>query len=205
MLKNGTYYLISSNKKELKENDIYFSNSQNKIGTNFNENYFQFTNNQIINLKLSVEYFEKETSALNLTHPGPSLRNCDREAGTCGTCEYKMEKVTGALIKKQIPTINLIDFDIIINGRNYPISELKPKLDDEGNFIVTLDLKNLVLTDLVSVEFHQNAQLPVLKNIFGYDYSLSCFGRNDSSTIDITPSIILNLEANILGRKITNL
>lgn len=199
--KEKTYYLVSTTSQELKDNDIYFNSAHKDLGSDFNEKYFSFSSNQIINLRVKAEYFVKETAYSTLR--GRKV-NCSRdlmEAGACGACEYKMETTTGAVVSKQLATSELVDLEILINGRSYPLVELRPSKDKQGNFIVTLDLKKIVDTDLATVEFRQNAQYPVLKNVTGFNYNSNCISQSHSNTIDLTPALKIDLGMEILGRK----
>jgi hypothetical protein len=207
LFKNKTYYLVNASRKEMKENDVYFNHSESAIGSDFNDKILSYDRNQIIELKINADYFVKETSYVEMkrTGPAPSRRSCDWEAGTCGSqvCTFKMEAPTGGLLRSKLTNSELVDLDIVINGRSYPLIELKPKIDQEGNFLVMLDLKKMVNTDMASIEFRQNPQYPVAKNVSGVEYSGSCNNGNDNRVIDITPLLKINLDAMVLGRKLS--
>ncbi|MFA6238365.1 MAG: hypothetical protein WC635_13615 [Bacteriovorax sp.] len=200
LFKEKTYYLVSTTSKEMKQNDIHFNQTVKKIGNDFNEKYFSFSTNQILVLKIAADYKTRETTYVSRT--GQKISKCDWEAGTCGACQYKMEVATGAFIKQSLETAELVDLDIIVNGRNYPLAELKPAKDKDGNFIVTLNLKNMVATELAAIEFHQNPQYQVLKNVSGVEYGPSCSDKNDRSTIDVTPTLKIDLELTVQGRNL---
>lgn len=203
LMKEKSYFLISTTNKEMRENDVYFNNSVENLGSDFNELYFSFSSSQIISLKVKAEYFIKETTYALLTGNRNRCRGSDWESGNCGSCEYKMEAPTGALIKTTLDTASFVDLDIIINGRSYPLLELRPLKDKDGNFIVTLDLKKIVTTDLVTIEFRKNLQVPVLKDVIGVEYSDGCAGRGHTKKIDVTPSLKIDLEMNIQGRNLS--
>lgn len=200
LIKEKTYYLVSATNNELKENDIHYHQSLTTIGADFNEKYFSFGSNQIVEVKVKADYFVKETAYAVLSGAKNRCKGSDWEAGLCGACQYKMEAPTGGLRKTSLESSELVDFDIIINGRSYPLVELKPLKDKEGNFIVTLDLKKILTTDTAVIEFRQNAQYPISKVVRGVEYSLSCSNTSESKTIDVTPSLKLEVEMKVKGR-----
>lgn len=205
LMNKKTYYLTSTTIKELKENDINFNQNIENLGEDFNEKYFSFSNSQIIKLKIKTDYRVKETTNVALVGANQSgYVRCDLESGNCKPCRYKIEAVTGNYIKRDLTTAGIVDLDIIINGKNYPMAELNPTRDGNGDFIVILDLKKITDSSLVSIEFHKNIQYPVTKTANGFDYSWSCINKNVSTNIDITPSLKINLEMNVLGRNITS-
>lgn len=198
--KGKTYYLLSSSIKEMKENDIHFNHQVKTIGQDFHEKYFSFANNQIVNLKISADYKEPETVYALAKGRNAKCTSAMREAGICDPCEYKIETPTGALLKRVLETSDLIDLDIVLNGRSYPLKELKPTKDKEGNFIVSLDLKKLIQTDMATMEFKQNAQYPVSKKVEPLEYLGACAGLSAGRMIDVTPVLKVNLELDVLGR-----
>lgn len=200
LLREKTYYLVSATNNELKENDVHYHQSFTTIGANFNEKYFSFGSNQIVEVKVKADYFVKETAYTVLSGAKIRCKGSDWEAGLCVACQYKIEVPTGGLKKTILESSELVDFDIIINGKSYRLVEFKPLKDKEGNFIVTLDLKKILTTDTAVIEFRQNAQYPVSKLVRGVEYSLSCSNTGESKTIDVTPSLKLDVEMKVKGR-----
>ena len=202
LIKNKTYYILDASKKELKNNDVYFNSSQYMIGSDFNEKISSFSTNQIIKLKMNVAYFKREIGLVSIHRKDmPNRKDCDREADTCGPCTFELE-TSGKLIPEKLLSTDLLDLDIIINGRNYHLSELSPFMDQEGNISVVLDLKKLVNTEMVSIEFHLNELPRLLKRVSGMNYSGACMNEVVTNVIDVTPSLTINLSATILGRKL---
>lgn len=202
LTKNNIYYLLSASNKNLLDNDAFFNSEIKTIGSEFNELYFSFASNQILNLVIKADYLEVETVYEILKGQKYKCTSDYREAGLCSTCYFKMEAATGAMVKKVLKNAQLVDLDIVVNGRSYPLRELRPVIDSSGNFNVTLDLKKMVTTDLASVEFHLNRPYPVFKNVIGVDYGVSCSELGHSKTLDLTPSLKINLEMNVLGRNL---
>jgi hypothetical protein len=203
LLKNKTYYLVHATRKEMKENDIYFNHFESLIGSDFNDKISSFAANQIIELKIDAAYLTRATSLVAINRGDkPNHKNCDWEAGTCSSCTFQIE-TPGGLVRTPLSSSEQVDLDILINGRSYPLSELKPLIDQEGSFKITLDLKKMVNTDMASIEFRQNPQYPVTKNVSGINYSGSCSNGGITNVIDITPSLKINLGAVVLGRKLS--
>jgi hypothetical protein len=200
LLKNKVYYLLSATRFNLLENDIYFNQQKISLGNDFNEKVLSFSSNQILELEVSVDYSLRETSFVTLGGQNVKCTRDMQEAGACDPCHYKLEAPTNHFIKIPLESSELVNLDIIINGRNYPFNELNPKKDLNGIFRVTLDLKKLVKTDMTSVQIFQNTQYPVLKTVQAVEMASTCAIKNVSSTIDITPVVKMNLELNVKGR-----
>lgn len=200
LLKRNVYYLVSATKVNLKENDVHFNQQRISLGDYFNERMFNFSSNQILELVINVDYSLRETSFAVLGGKTVTCKSDMREAGMCEPCNYKLETPTGNFIKKALESSELVDLDIIINGRKYPLNELNPVKDSDGNFRVTLDLKKLIKTDMASVQIYQNTQYPVLKTVKPVDIGANCTLMSVSKTIDVTPSVKMNLELNVKGR-----
>ncbi|RPJ74067.1 MAG: hypothetical protein EHM20_11225 [Alphaproteobacteria bacterium] len=204
LINKKTYYLTSTTIKELKENDVYFNQNVENLGSDFNEKYFSFSNSQIVKLKIKSDYRVKETAHVILAgRNASSYKRCDWEAGECKACKYQIEAATGNYIKRDLETAASLDLDVIINGKNYPLVELKPTRDASGDFVVELDLKKMADSKLVSIEFHKNIQYPITKIVSGFGYTMSCMDKSLSSNIDITPSLKIDLEMSVFGRNIT--
>ncbi|MBC7540033.1 MAG: hypothetical protein H7281_14515 [Bacteriovorax sp.] len=200
LLKNKVYYLLSATKNNLLENDVHFNQQKISLGNDFNEKVLSFSNNQILELEVNVDYSLRETTLVVLRGQNVKCTRDMHEAGVCDPCQYKLEAPTNRFIKIPLETSELVDLDIIINGKNYPLNELNPIKDLNGIFRVNLNLKKLVKTDMASIEIHQNTQYPVLKKVQALEMESTCAIKNVSNTIDITPTVKINLELNVKGR-----
>jgi hypothetical protein len=200
LVKDKVYFLLSASKINLLENDAYFSQQKISLGDYFNEKMFTFSNNQILELEVNVDYSQKETEFAVLRGQKIKCTRDMQEAGVCDPCNYKLETPTGRLVKKDLESSELVDLDIIINGKIYPLKELSPVKTPNGNFKVILNLKKLIKTERASVQIFQNTQYPVLKQVQAVEVAPTCESKNISNTIDITPTVKMNLELNVKGR-----
>ena len=204
LLKNKVYYLLSSNKAQLLNNDIHFNSQKIIIEESFNQKTFNFSKNQVMEIELNINYLVKETSLQGFNG---TKRKCTRdmqEAGLCEECTYKMETLTGRFIKKSLENIDLVDLDIFINEKKYNLNDLNPIKDTNGHFKIILDLKQLVDTSLVNIQILQNIQNPVLKMVKATDVASMCAAQNMNNIIDVTPSVKINFEMKVLGRYFIN-
>ena len=200
LVKNKTYYLLNATKDNLKDNDIYFNQQKLALGADFNDKILSFSSNQILELEINIDYSLKETG---LSLRGGQAYTCNhnlQEAGGCGSCEFKIEALNGNLIKQQLENTDLVDLELIINGKKYHLNELGPEKMLNGNFKVFLNLKKLIKEDTAIVQIYKSAEKQILKTVQAVEMGFQCMHKNVSDTIDITPLVKLNLEMTVKGR-----
>ncbi len=200
LTKGKIYYLVSSKKTDLLDNDIYFHNQFLALGESFNEKIFTFSKNQVIELNLAVDYNEKEVIVSTLRGQSIKCTKDMREAGMCDPCFYKIEELTGQIVKNSLQTTQLIDFDITINGKKYSLADFHPMKVTNGSFKILIDLKKIIANEFASVQFTKNAQPTMTKLVRTFEETSMCAHHNVESNFDITPTVNMNLDLNVRGR-----
>jgi hypothetical protein len=200
LTKGKIYYLVSSKKTDLLDNDIYFHNQFLALGESFNEKIFTFSKYQVLELKLAVDYIEKEVVVSTLRGQSIKCTKDMREAGMCDPCFYKIEVLSGQMVKNSLETTQLIDFDIHINGKKYSLADFHPVKEKNGSFKILIDLKKILTDEFASVQFTKNAQPTVTKVVRTFEETSMCAHHNVESKFDITPSVNMNLDLNVRGR-----
>lgn len=203
LVKGKVYYLLSSTKTNLKENDGYYNQQKISLGEQFNEKILSFSSNQIVELELNVNYFLKETyNSLTINRPVKFCTLDMRDAEMCNSCSFKLEKLTGGLINKPLENSDLIDLDIIINEKKYPFKDLNPIKAKNGNFIVTLNLKKMSAVNGIIFQIRQNPPSQVFRNVAATEVSSYCRDSNTTLLLDMTPVVKMNAELNVKGRSL---
>lgn len=203
LMKGQSYYLISASNQELKENDVYFNSSTVKIGNHFNDTSFNFSNAQVITLKVNIDYFEKETAVNVFQGEKIYCKENALDIEVCsGPCEFSREALTGEFIRKKYDLTKANGLEVLINGSSYSLLDFVPTKDEEGRFLVEIDLKKLVTANKVVVEFRQNEVDQVFNYVSAFNYSKSCLNKVKDQKINFTPILNINLEMMVKGRRI---
>lgn len=202
LVKDKVYYLLSASKRHLLENDVHFNQQKMSLGESFNEKNLTFSSTQVLELDIAVDYFQPETTYTLKYGAVANCKNDMREAGMCGSCNYQMETLTGRFIQAPMNNAELVDLDVFINGKKYALKELNPKLKN-GHFLVDLNLKQLSEEEKISIHIQQNTQMPISKSIQAVGMTQYCINRNVTGSIDVTPSVRMNVEINVKGRELT--
>lgn len=202
LTKGHTYYLLSASTSEIKNNDVNFYDQSENL-KDFKGSTFKFKNNQKITLDFKIDYFTKQTTVV--AKDGNTRRfNCTRdmrEAGGCDGCEFKIETVTGALIKTEWKNNDFKMF-FKLNGVEYSMTNLDSTIPN-GHLQVVLDLKQMNLAEDVSLEISPvNAQQKT-GTFRGFDYTGNCASTNDVAVQDLTPVIHADLNVDVKGRALS--
>jgi len=199
LLKGNIYYLLSSTDNEMKNNDIYFHSEKNNLGEKYQDIEFTFSLSQQVILDFDTQYLENQVGVAN--REGAKIK-CTKdilEAGLCNPCSYKIQTVTGGLIERAFK-LEEINLSIMIDGKEFSLQELDASIDSKNHILVVLNFKKLTKNNLVKVTILNSAIKPISRQVEGFDFSDSCYGRNAKSTLDLTPVINKSLEMEIQGR-----
>lgn len=197
--KGQTYYVMNTSDEEIKINDVNFHHENIQLNQN-NVQSLTFTNNQKIIIDIKVDYLMKETAITSRS--GNAITRCTRdmnEAGLCGGCDYKIEDVTGRLVKKNWSKSDL-GLVFKLNDQDFPLEKFDSTVSEDGHLIVTVDLRKI--TDSVFIKFQV---LPwdikkTVRTVKGFDFSPSCRSHEVSLEQDLTPVIQSSGTIDIKGR-----
>ncbi len=200
LTKGHIYYLVSASTSDIKNNDVNFY--QQKLAyKELNSQSFQFKNNQKITLDFKINYYLKQTAVVTRAGAARTTR-CTRdmsEAGLCGGCDYKIEVATGGKIQKQWQKQDF-RMTLKLNGVEYSLDNLDSMITSEGNLEITLDLRQMNLSEDVTLEILPFSVQKVTRSFSGFDFAPTCRVTNVVEAQDLTPEIHADLSVEVMGR-----
>ncbi len=195
------YYLLSSSREELIENDrkLFFSKTDPSSET---QKSFSFSPNQKVVIHFTLEYFLKETTVELISGGPPGVCKSDmREAGFCEPCKAKIEKTTGRLSKVQ-GALHDLGLVLLLNGKEISLAELSPVFSEEGKSIeVELDIRKVATDKVVTLQLVSPRIVSQVKTVSSFGFEGHCRSRSvQSAVLDLTPEVKMTYQLNIFGK-----
>ena len=205
LIKNKTYYLVSTTLSEMKYNDVYFNSRNIMSKDNFEEKQINLKRHQNIILTFHADQFERLTSTM--TRGGTSLK-CTKdlqEAGLCGNCSYQIEFSNDQFNLVASDSDDDAEIEVEIDNKKISSDQLIKKELGKGDFSLEIHLKDFTNNENVDLKIKTIPFQKIYKEVGGFSYSDSCQSKSVTAQIDVTPKRIVNLQMVIKGRELENL